>query len=310
MRKNDQRQVIVICGPTGSGKSDLAFELARLIGGEVVSADSMQIYREMDIGTAKVSQQEQAIVKHHMLDIIEPTASYSVADYSQQASKVLEDICNRGVWPIVCGGTGQYINALLDGLIFFDIEIDPKLRAEITDLIQPETSHYWHKELAKLDPQAGHTIKATDLRRIRRFFEVFRASKMTRTELNEKSRAKGPDFNFIAFYLKPDRQALYHKINNRVERMFQLGLKEEVAGLICRYPNIEQCQSFQAIGYKESLALVKGEKSQSEVIDTISRVTRNYAKRQFTWFNARKDMKHLDNLSREDSLDLITNYLL
>lgn len=308
--RNDSKQVILICGPTGSGKSDLAFDLASLIGAEVVSADSMQIYREMDIGTAKVSKEQQARVKHYMLDIIEPTASYSVADYSNQASNILEEICARGVWPIVCGGTGQYINALLDGLIFFDIEISPELKAEIHKQINTGTSLYWHQELAKLDPPAGQAIKATDLRRIRRFFEVFRASGMTRTELNQKSRAKGPDFNFKAFYLKPDRQILYGKINGRVEKMFQLGLREEVEGLAKRYPNIPECQSFQAIGYKETLALIKGEKSQDEVVAKIAQVTRNYAKRQFTWFNARQDLITVDNLSKEDSLNFIHKLLL
>ncbi|NLJ94053.1 MAG: tRNA (adenosine(37)-N6)-dimethylallyltransferase MiaA [Clostridiaceae bacterium] len=298
-----KQEVIVICGPTASGKSEVAFQLAKKINAEIISADSMQIYKEMDIGTAKISSDQNSIVKHHMINIVEPTETYSVAMYSEQATKVIRDVLDKGKNVIVCGGTGQYINALLDGLIFIDIPVNEKLRNELSHTINEETKEKWHQEILKLDPESAKRINVNDLKRVRRFFEVYLSSKMTQSEINKKSRSKGPDFNFISFYLKPDREQLYERINKRTENMFSQGLASEVEYLLNKYPKIENCQSFQAIGYKETVAFVRGHQTQAETIDHISKSTRNYAKRQYTWFNARDDLVEVENNYLEEILN-------
>ncbi len=298
-------KVYCICGPTASGKSNLAFTLAKAIDAEIVSADSMQIYQDMNIGTAKISRELMEIIPHHMLDIIKPTDSYSVANYSKDATWAIHDILQREKNVVICGGTGQYINALLDGLIFIDIQMTEEIRHAIAEKITAENAAVWHQKMEKLDPLSAGRIAKTDLRRIRRFFEVYSSTNLTQSEINKRSRAKGPDFEFVNFYLKPEREILYARINQRVGEMFEQGLIEEVRFLLEKYPGVEQAQSFQAIGYKETLAYLKHEKCLEDVMDTIKKVTRNYAKRQFTWFNARKDLIPLNCLDMQENLSAI-----
>ena len=309
MHIDSSDRVIVICGPTASGKSGLAVELAKLIDAEIVSADSMQIYRELDIGTAKVSPEIKAEIRHHMIDIIEPDQKYSVAQYSKAATIAINEILSNNRSVIVCGGTGQYINALLDGLIFIDTPVNKTVRKEIRNTITKNNALNWHSELKKIDEQAGIRISVNDLRRIRRFFELYQTTGLTQTQIYEKSHAKGPDFKFLSFYLNPDRHQLYTRINKRTEKMFELGLVEEVKNLLNKYPLIRRAQSFQAIGYKETASYLDGKSDLSTVKERIKQVTRNYAKRQFTWFNARKDLNVINNFGNIDSLQQIINLI-
>ncbi|NLM19421.1 MAG: tRNA (adenosine(37)-N6)-dimethylallyltransferase MiaA [Clostridiaceae bacterium] len=306
---NPSNQVIVICGPTASGKSGLAVELAKLIDAEIVSADSMQIYRELDIGTAKVSPEIQAIICHHMIDIIEPDQTYSVAQYSKTATTVIKEVLAKGKSVIICGGTGQYINALLDGLIFVETQVNKAVRKEINKTITTDNALSWHSKLEKLDAQAGERISVNDLRRIRRFFEVYQTTGLTQTQIYNKSHAKGPDFNFLSFYLYPDRQQLYTCINQRTEEMFELGLVEEVKNILNKYPLVRKAQSFQAIGYKETTLYLDGKAELSTIKERIKQVTRNYAKRQFTWFNARNDLNVINDFGNLNSLEQILKLL-
>lgn len=300
-------KVYCICGPTASGKSGLAVNLAKEINAEVVSADSMQIYKHMNIGTAKITPESTNNIPHHMIDIIEPIESYSVAQYAKDATVEINKILEKGKSVILCGGTGQYINALLDGLVFIDIPANEQLRAEIEQGITSQNLSTWYERLKVLDPESADRIASTDIRRIRRFFEVYQLTNLTQSEVNKKSKEKGPDFQFIGYYLKPDREVLYQLINQRVIQMFEEGLEDEVKFLLKSYPGIEHAQSFQAIGYKETLSYINHEKSLQDVIDTISKVTRHYAKRQFTWFNAREDLITLENSTVEKSLLTIIN---
>lgn len=309
MNSDQSDQVIVICGPTASGKSGLAVELAKLINAEIVSADSMQIYRELDIGTAKVSAEIQAVVYHHMIDIIEPDQTYSVAQYSKAATAAIREILAKDKSVIICGGTGQYINALLDGLIFIDTPVNHTVRTEINQKITADNALNWHLKLRKLDKQAGLRIAVNDLRRIRRFFEVYQTTGLTQTQIYEKSHAKGPDFNFLSFYLYPDRQQLYTRINQRTEEMFASGLVEEVRNILNKYPLIRKAQSFQAIGYKETASYLDGKSDLDTIKKRIEQVTRNYAKRQFTWFNARKELNVINDFGNLNSLEQILNML-
>lgn len=299
--------VYCICGPTASGKSGLAVNFAKEINAEVVSADSMQIYKHMDIGTAKITPSSADNILHHMIDIIEPIENYSVAQYAKDATLEINKILEKGKPVILCGGTGQYINALLDGLVFIDIPTNDQLRAAIEQDITIQNLSIWHERLNVLDPESGNRIASTDIRRIRRFFEVYQLTNLTQSEVNRKSKEKGPDFQFISYYLKPDREILYERINQRVVEMFKEGLESEVKMLLNLYPGIENSQSFQAIGYKETLSYINHEKSLPDVIETISKVTRHYAKRQFTWFNARTDLITLENLVLEENLLEILN---
>ncbi|MDI9491063.1 MAG: tRNA (adenosine(37)-N6)-dimethylallyltransferase MiaA [Clostridiaceae bacterium] len=298
-------QVIVICGPTASGKSNLAVKLAKNIDAEIISADSMQIYRKLDIGTAKVSKEIQAEISHHMIDIIEPDQPFSVAEYSKLATSIINKLLANKKNVILCGGTGQYINALLDGLIFIDLPVDKELRKSLNQTITKDNSAAWYNKLNNLDPKYGQRISGNDLRRIRRFFEVYQLSGLTQSEIYIKSRAKGPDFKFINFYLKPEREALYNKINLRTEMMFEQGLSREVESLLQSYPEIRDSQSFQAIGYKETVAFLDGKIDLSKAIQNIAQVTRNYAKRQMTWFNARKDLQVIQNFGNQETLENI-----
>ncbi len=305
--KNYLPMVYCICGPTASGKSGLAVNFAKEINAEVVSADSMQIYKHMDIGTAKITPSSADNILHHMIDIIEPIENYSVAQYAKDATLEINKILEKGKPVILCGGTGQYINALLDGLVFIDIPTNDQLRAAIEQDITIQNLSIWHERLNVLDPESGNRIASTDIRRIRRFFEVYQLTNLTQSEVNRKSKEKGPDFQFISYYLKPDREILYERINQRVVEMFKEGLESEVKMLLNLYPGIENSQSFQAIGYKETLSYINHEKSLPDVIETISKVTRHYAKRQFTWFNARTDLITLENLVLEENLLEILN---
>lgn len=259
----------------------------------------------MDIGTAKIPYELTKTIPHHLINLIEPTESYSVANYSKDATIAIYEILQRGKNVILCGGTGQYINALLDGLIFIDVQVTKEIRHEIAEKVKLENAVNWHRKIANLDPAAARRIAQTDLRRIRRFFEVYESTHLTQSEINKRSRAKGPDFEFINFYLKPERAILYERINRRVEEMFEQGLVEEVRSLLNKYPGIERAQSFQAIGYKETVAYLRDEKCLAEVMETIQKVTRNYAKRQFTWFNARKDLIPLNSFDIKENTSII-----
>lgn len=310
MKSNSSGQVIVICGPTASGKSGLALELAKHINAEIVSADSMQIYRELDIGTAKVDLKMQDQVNHHMIDIINPDESFSVAEYSKKSTKIIQKLLSDKKNVILCGGTGQYINALLDGLIFIETPVSQSLREEINNNISKNNAHIWHLKLSNIDSSSGKRISVNDLRRIRRFFEIYESTGFTQTEIYQRSHDKGPDFSFINFYLKPDRNKLYQKINSRVEEMFSQGLIEEVRTLTERYPQIRQAQSFQAIGYKETAAYLAGKTDLSSAKNKIAQVTRNYSKRQFTWFNARSDLYLVEDFGNTKTLNVILGHLM
>lgn len=299
-------KVITICGPTASGKSDLAINVARRLDAEIISADSMQIYQGMDIGTAKVSKAMQTSIKHHMIDIVPPDQSYSVAEYSKTATYKIKEIFKKGKNVVLCGGTGQYINALLDGLVFIDVPVASDIRNRLVKEITTENATTWHEKIIVLDPVSAQKIDIHDLKRIRRFFEVLKTTGLTQSEVNRLSRKKGPDYKFINFYLKPERGWLYQRIDQRVREMFASGLIDEVAGLLEKYPGIEKCQSFQAIGYKETVSLIEKKESLDEAIRKISKVTRNYAKRQYTWFNARDDLvvleKNLDSIEKSQEV--------
>ena len=277
------KPVLVIAGPTASGKTETALLVCEAIGGEVVSADSMQIYKGMDINTAKASPDEQARVPHHLIDILDPGERYSVADYKRDATKAIREIYAKGKRPVLCGGTGQYLSALIEGLAFHEDAPDLELRAELNHQADLEGLTALHARLQKLDPATAARLAPGDRKRIIRALEIHAQTGRTVDQQNELSRLAGPDFCFEIYGLSHDRPVLYERINQRVEKMAAAGLAREVQALLERCgPLSSTC--LQAIGYKEMIPYCRGEATLADTIASIQQATRRYAKRQITWF--------------------------
>ncbi len=304
-----EEKVIVISGPTASGKTALSLLLAKKLDGEIISADSMQIYKGLDIGTAKASLEEQAGIPHHLYDICEPIERYSVSHFVDDARKTICNIIDRGKCPIVCGGTGQYILALVDGLQFVEEETDLEFREKIRQEIQEKGLLEAHSELKRLDPEAGKRIHPEDEKRIIRFIEVYRKTGLTSSEVYAYSREKGPDFHFEKFVLWPDRARLYHRINERSWQMLEEGMLNELEEILASTPNFIETQAFQAIGYKEIYPHLLGEETREEAYEKLARATRRYAKRQYTLFRKRDDFYKISEPSLDKAFEFICNKL-
>lgn len=286
--------VLVICGPTASGKTDTALLVCAKLDGEIVSADSMQIYRGLNIGTAKASLAEQARIPHHLLDICDPGERFSVADYKTAATAAIRGIYERKKVPVICGGTGQYISALIEGLTFSETPTDLDLRRQLVEEAAAKGLPSLYSQLQALDPETAERVAATDQKRIVRALEVYRLTGKTMTQQNLDSRLKAPDFCFKSYCLSHDRAILYERINARVIRMFQSGLEEEVRALLnLNLPADSTC--FQAIGYKEILPYLQGLTTLEQTVADIQQATRRYAKRQLTWFRKMQELEWLED---------------
>ena len=280
------KPLLIIGGATGSGKSDIAVACAKILDGEVISCDSMQIYRGLDVGTAKIRKEEMQGIPHHMIDIVEPTESFTAADYKEKASKIIEAVSSRGKIPILCGGTGLYINAVLYDLSFSG-EFDPALRASLQKEAEEKGKEYMHQKLAELDPAAAARLHVNDEKRVIRAIE----KALTGGEKeNDFSQAKYP---YRIFVTDLPRDILYDRINRRVDKMMDVGLKEEVLTLLNTGVGFDK-QCMQAIAYKEWAGFLSGEMTEKEVVELIKKNTRNYAKRQVTWFKQYKDARLLN----------------
>lgn len=279
------KKVVVIAGPTASGKTRLGIELAREFNGEIVSADSMQVYRRMDIGTAKASAGEQNLAPHHMLDVAEPWEDYSVSRYVQEAAACCEDILTRGKLPIIVGGTGLYIDSLLSGRDFAARDDgDEGLRARLGAEYDKSGGEAMLNKLRVFDPERAERLHPSDKRRIVRAIEIFTLTGVTATEHDRRTQALPPRYDAARIVLNyADRAALYSRIDSRVEEMASAGLFEEVAQLL-REGVPPDCTAMQAIGYKEAAAALRGDCATQEAIDLIKQNSRRYAKRQITWF--------------------------
>ena len=277
-------KVIVIAGPTASGKTALGIELAKAYGGEIVSADSMQVYRRMDIGTAKADAAERAAAVHHMLDVAEPWENYSVARYVEDAGRVCDDILSRGRLPIIVGGTGLYIDSLIAGRDFADNQQDMSLRRELEEQYETLGGEGMLDILKEFDPERAEKLRHGDRRRIIRAIEIFRLSGITATEHDRLTRLRPPRYEAARIVLNyTDRARLYERIDRRVEKMDELGLFDEVESLLKEGLSPE-CTAMQAIGYKEAVLAAQGRMPRKEAIALIQQNSRRYAKRQLTWF--------------------------
>ncbi len=298
--------VIIIAGPTASGKTRLAVELAKDIGGEVISADSMQIYKYMDIGTAKPSIEEMGGIKHYLIDEIFPDEPFSVAAYKELALRYIREVLKKGKKPIVAGGTGLYINSLAYNLNFSETVTDWELRERLNREAETEGNMFLHEKLKKIDPEAAKEIHPNNVKRVIRAIEVYEHTKETISHHKDISRSIPPDYRFIIIGLMPDRQELYERIDKRVDIMIREGLVEEVKRLIDLGYD-KSTIAMQAIGYKEILSYIKEEISFEEAVYAIKKGTKNYAKRQMTWFKRLENVHWIDVGRHKSIYEIVKN---
>lgn len=293
-------KVVVIAGPTASGKTALAIELARALGGEIVTADSMQVYRGFDIGTAKADANERAAAAHHMLDVAAPDESYSAARYVEEAAAVCDDILARGRLPIIAGGTGLYIDSLLSGRDFAERGEGPDLRAALAAEYDERGGEAMIAELREFDPERAAILHPADKRRIVRAIEIYKLTGRTITEHDACTKTLPPRYDAARIVLNySERSALYARIDARVDEMCTRGLFDEVAGLL-RAGVPEDCTAMQAIGYKEAVRALRGEITRAEAVEQVKLASRRYAKRQLTWFRRWEDALWIEHAGAPD----------
>lgn len=288
--------VVVICGPTASGKTALSIDLANKINGEIVSADSMQIYKDMDIGTAKPTTKEMNGIKHYLIDCVSPSIRYSVADFKRDATEAIEEILKKGKIPIVVGGTGLYIDSLIYGIDYNEMKVDLDYRNYLEEQAEKKGLNYLYDLAKSIDEKAMQKISPNDKKRICRVLEIYKSTGKTKTQLEIESRQKEVNYDFKVFAIDMDRSILYDRINKRVDIMINNGLIEEVKDLINKYNEIPT--AMQGLGYKEVVEYFDGKYSKEDMIEKIKMESRRYAKRQLTWFRRNKNIFWL-NASNE-----------
>ncbi|MCK9442928.1 MAG: tRNA (adenosine(37)-N6)-dimethylallyltransferase MiaA [Tissierellaceae bacterium] len=281
MKKIDN--LCVLIGPTAIGKTSISLELADLINAEIISADSMQIYKYMDIGSAKIKEHEMEGIPHHLIDIIYPDEEYTVADYKNQAKKLIRDINRRGKIPLVVGGTGLYVNSLVYDLDFTRVKASEEIRNRLQALGDKYGNEYLHSKLTKIDSISANKINIEDRRRIIRAIEIYEVTGRKMSEQNMNFRKETNDYNISMIGLNTDRKKLYERINYRVDKMVGEGLIDEV-NMLLEMGYDKNLPSMQGIGYKEVIMYLEGIISLDEAVNIIKKGTRNYAKRQLTWF--------------------------
>lgn len=286
-------KIIAVAGPTASGKSALALELCKRLDGELISLDSMQIYRGLDIGTAKPTKAEQAEVRHHMIDICEPTENFSAAEFAERAHKVIADVQSRGKKAVLCGGTGLYLDTVLGRLDFGEIESDEKLRGELIAFAEKNGADALHERLREIDPQAAEKIHKNNVRRVARAIEIYELTGKTKTEHDREAISDSPYESLIIGLDYDDREVLYSRINRRVDAMIEAGLEGEVRSLVSRGLLSAESTAGQAIGYKEMLGYIAGDCLLVDAVEKIKLGTRRYAKRQLTWLRRNPNINWL-----------------
>jgi tRNA dimethylallyltransferase len=293
------KPLIALVGPTASGKTSLALRLAEEFNGEIISCDSVAVYREMEIGTAKPTHEERALIQHHMIDIAWPDEACTAGDYSRQAREALTAITERGRLPIIAGGTGLYLRALIDGL-FPAPPQKPGQRERLRKLAETRGPAHLHRILTRLDPAAASAIHANDVPKVARAIEVSLAAEEPLTQQWQKGRDTLTGYNILRLGLNPPRPRLYERINQRAAAMFDRGLVEETERLLERYgPN---CRPLTSLGYAEASAVLQNELTREQAITQAQQGHRNYAKRQLTWFRREPDMHWLEGCGGDEDI--------
>lgn len=293
-------QIIIICGPTASGKSSLAIKLAKLLDTEIISADSLAIYKRLDIGTAKPTKEEQAEIKHHLVDVVEPTSKFSVSDYEKLSLPIIDDMLAKGKTPIICGGTGFYINSILYKLSYGQTEENLEVRHKYMKMAESLGVDAVYEELKKVDEKATLKIHKNDLVRVVRALEIYYSTGKKKSDQNDKLI---PRYSYLAFMPNFERQELYSRIDKRVDIMIENGLVDEVKGLIDSGID-KSYQCMQGIGYKETFdALKSGDLT--GLSDLIKINSRHYAKRQITFFKRLEDLNYLNPNAEEGLKEIL-----
>ncbi len=297
------RNLVILTGPTAVGKTSLSINLAKAINGEIISADCMQVYKRMDIGTAKIMPEEMDGVAHHLIDVIEPTEDFHVVRFKEMVLNAMEDIYAKGKIPIICGGTGFYIQAILYDIQFTEQEIDKDYRDYLENYAVENGPEALHAMLAEVDLESAESIPAANKKRVIRALEYYRQTGEKFSVHNKRERQRVSPYNFAYFVLNDDREKLYNRINKRVDIMYESGLVDEVKQLL-----LEGCKpgmtSMDGIGYKEIISYLEGEYNLDTALELIKKNSRNYAKRQLTWFRHEREVVWLDKetLSTEEQL--------
>lgn len=313
MQTKTKRPMIILTGPTAVGKTAASIELAKAVNGEIISADSMQVYKYMDIGSAKITKEEMDGVPHHLVDVLDPMEDFNVVRFQQMAKAAMEGIYERGHIPIVVGGTGFYIQALLYDIDFTENENDDSYRKELEEMAKEKGEEFLHSQLALVDPESAEQIHFHNVKRVIRALEFYHQTGKKISEHNAEEREKESPYHSAYFVLTDDRARLYDRIDRRVDLMMEQGLLQEVEHLRNRGLKREDV-SMQGLGYKELFGYFDGEYSLEEAVRIIKRDTRHFAKRQLTWFRRERDVIWIDKsqIGREDekAVEFMMNYLL
>ncbi|MDF2870693.1 MAG: hypothetical protein K0R05_2268 [Anaerocolumna sp.] len=299
-----KKPLIILTGPTAVGKTELSIELAKAVDGEIISADSMQVYKHMDIGTAKIKQSDMQGVTHYLIDELEPEEEFNVVKFQEYALKYMEDIYKRGKLPILVGGTGFYIQAVLNGIDFKEAKEDNTYRDSLLVQATEKGADYLHEQLKNVDPAAAEAIHPNNVKRVIRALEYYNQTGDLISAHNEEQKQKDSPYNFCYFVLNRDREVLYDRINKRVDLMVEEGLVNEVKSLLdngCTGNLV----SMQGLGYKEIISHLNGEYSLSEAINNIKQETRHFAKRQITWFKREKEVIWIQKEDYQNDEDIL-----
>lgn len=306
--KMNKRPLIILTGPTAVGKTALSIKLAKAVNGQMISADSMQVYRHMDIGTAKIKPEEMQGIPHYLIDVLEPEEDFNVVRFQHMAKEALAKIYAEGGIPIVVGGTGFYIQALLYDIDFEENDEDTTYRQELQQLAEAKGAEYLHEMLKQVDPESAQTIHANNVKRVIRALEFHHQTGLSISAHNEEQRQKESPYQFLYFVLNDDRQMLYDRIDKRIDIMLEQGLVDEVKELVasgCKRDMV----SMQGLGYKEILNYLEGNCTLEESVYILKRDTRHFAKRQLTWFKREREVIWLNRPDFQDD-DAILAYAL
>ena len=304
-----KKPIVVLTGPTAVGKTELSIQLAKVIGGEIISADSMQVYKHMDVGSAKITPEEMDGVRHYLVDELEPFDEFHVVKFQEYAQKYLNEIYAHGKIPIIAGGTGFYIQALLNDIDFTEQESDSAYRKELEALAEEHGNQYLHDRLKEVDPESAEAIQPNNRKRVIRALEFYQETGRKISEHNAKEQMRTSPYNFAYFVLNDERSHLYKRIDARVDKMIEDGLEAEVRRLK-EMGCTKDMVAMQGIGYKEMLSYLDGSYSLEEAVYIIKRETRHFAKRQITWFKRERDVIWLNKNEFDYKNEAILAYMI
>lgn len=303
----EKKPLIIISGATGVGKSLLSVLLAGNINGEIISADSMQVYRGFDIGTAKITKEEMGGIPHHLIDILDPDEEFNIFEFKSRALKAIDEITSRGAVPIICGGTGFYIQSVIYNIDFEDESPDKDYRTYLEDMAMDKGAGYMHAMLARIDPESAASIHPNNVKRVIRALEFAHENGIPISRHNAEQKERSSPFNFAYFVLERPRAEVYERINRRVDQMISDGLENEIRGLLESGVS-KDCLAMQGIGYKEMIPYIDGQITLDEAVYQIKLNTRHFAKRQDTWFRREKDIIRISYNDHGD-IDPMVSYM-